>query len=143
MLEHAADPQAILSETVRTLRTGGWCYFSTPNRFSLGPEPSVRVWGVGFAPRSLASRYVRLVRGIPYRNIRALSFFELRRMVLRAGLQTWSMFPPRLAECELRTLSGLRRRLARLYNLLQEVPVFRHLLLAVGPFLQVVGRKHA
>ncbi|HUG37725.1 MAG TPA: methyltransferase domain-containing protein, partial [Candidatus Limnocylindrales bacterium] len=47
VLEHAADPQAILCETVRTLTADGWCYFSTPNRFSLGPEPSVRVWGVG------------------------------------------------------------------------------------------------
>jgi len=143
VLEHAGDPQAILSETVRTLKTSGWCYFSTPNRFSLGPEPSVRVWGVGFVPRALASRYVRLVRGIPYLNIRILSCFEVRRMVLRAGLPTWSMSSPYLAECEQQTLSGPARRIARLYNLLREVPVFRHLLLAVGPFLQVVGRKHA
>lgn len=143
VLEHAADPQAILSETVRTLKANGWCYFSTPNRFSIGPEPSVRVWGVGFVPRSFASRYVRLLKGIPYRNIRLLSCFEVRRMVVRAGLRTWSMSPPRLAECEQRALSGPARRIVRLYHLLREVPVFRHLLLAAGPFLQVVGRKRA
>lgn len=143
VLEHAADPQAILSETVRTLTANGWCYFSTPNRFSLGPEPSVRVWGVGFVPRSFAGRYVRLLKGIPYRNIRLLSCFEVRRMVVRAGLRTWSMSPPRLAECEQRTLSGPARRIVRLYHLLREIPVFRHLLLAAGPFLQVVGRKRA
>jgi SAM-dependent methyltransferase len=40
VLEHAADPQAILSETVRTLKANGWCYFSTPNRFSPRPDPA-------------------------------------------------------------------------------------------------------
>lgn len=143
MLEHAVDPQAILSETVRTLKANGGCYFSTPNRFSLGPEPSVRVWGVGFVPRSFASRYVKLVKGIPYRNIRPLSSFEVRRMVVRAGLRPWSMSPPPLAECEQRTLPAWARALVRIYHGLREVPVFRHLLLAAGPLLQVVGRKQA
>lgn len=143
VLEHAADPQAILSETVRTLKANGGCYFSTPNRFSLGPEPSVRVWGVGFVPRSFASRYVRLVKGIPYRNIRLLSSLELRRIVLRAGLRTWSMSPPRLAECEQQTLSGPARAMVGIYHVLREAPIFRQLLLVVGPLLQVVGRKQA
>ena len=143
VLEHAADPQAILRETVRTLEAGAWCYFSTPNRFSLGPEPSVRVWGVGFVPRSLASRYVMVWKGIAYRNIRLLSSFELRRMLIRSGLRTWSMSPPRLAECEQRTLPGPARKIVRVYHRLREVPFFRQLLLAVGPLLQVVGRKPA
>lgn len=141
MLEHAVDPQAILCDTVRTLAANGWCYFSTPNRFSLGPEPSVRVWGVGFVPRSLASRYVMLWKGIPYRNIRLLSSFELRRMLARSGLRRWAMSPPRLADCEQRTLPAPVRRLVRLYHLVLAVPIFRQLLLAVGPFVQVVGRK--
>jgi len=143
LLEHAVDPQAILSDTVRTLEPNGWCYFSTPNRFSLGPEPNVRVWGVGFVPRSVASRYVMLCKGIAYRNIRLLSSVELGRMVARSGLRTWSVSPAPLAECEQHTLPRSARRIVQLYHLLREVPVFRHLLLAVGPLLQVVGRKPA
>lgn len=141
VLEHAADPQAVLCETVRTLTAKGWCYFSTPNRFSLGPEPSVRVWGVGFVPRAHASRFVMFWKGIPYRNIRLLSSVELRRMLARSGLRSWAMTPPRLADCELQTLPAPARRLAGLYHLVLGIPIFRHLLLMVGPFLQVVGRK--
>jgi ubiquinone/menaquinone biosynthesis C-methylase UbiE/uncharacterized protein YbaR (Trm112 family) len=143
VLEHAADPQAILSETVRVLKAGGRCYFSTPNRFSLGPELTVRAWGVGYIPRSWANRYVRLMKGISYRNIRVLSCFEVRRMGVRAGLTTWSLSSPRLAECEQQTLSAGLRRVVQLYHLLQEVPIVRRLLVVVGPLLQVVGQKHA
>jgi len=82
-------------------------------------------------------------KGIAYRNIRLLSSFELRRMLIRSGLRTWSMSPPRLAECEQRTLPGPARKIVRVYHRLREVPVFRQLLLAVGPLLQVVGRKPA
>lgn len=143
LLEHTADPQSVLCDTVRTLERDGWCYFSTPNRFSLGLEPNVRVWGVGFVPRSVASRYVMLWKGIAYRNIRLLSSVELGRMLARSDLGAWSMSPAPLAQCEQQTLPGPARRIVRLYHLLREVPVVRHLLLAVGPLLQVVGRKPA
>lgn len=143
LLEHASDPQAVLSDTVRTLEPNGWCYFSTPNRFSLGPEPNVRVWGVGFVPRSVASRYVTLWKGITYRNIRLLSSVELGRMLARSGLRTWSMSPAPLAKCEQQTLPGPVQRIVRLYHRLREVPIVRHLLLAIGPLLQVVARKTA
>jgi hypothetical protein len=82
-------------------------------------------------------------RGVPYRNIRPLSCFEIRRMLLRAGLQSWSMSPPRLSESEQQTLPAPARRILRLYHRVLAVPVFRQLLLAAGPFLQVVGRKEA
>lgn len=141
VLEHTNDPRAVVAETARTLRPRGLCFISTPNRFSLGPEPCVRVWGVGFLPRSLAARYVRLIKRVPYRNIRLLSRFELTRMLAASGLATWSIAPARLAAVEIQNLSPLARAAATLYQTLRTVPGIRQLLELVGPMLQAVGRK--
>jgi 2-polyprenyl-3-methyl-5-hydroxy-6-metoxy-1,4-benzoquinol methylase len=96
-IEHAANQQAVLSEAARVLKQGGVCFLSTANRFSLGPEPCVRVWGVGFLPRALASRYVAIVKGRPYRHIRLLSASELRRGLSGAEFQSWTISPARIA----------------------------------------------
>jgi SAM-dependent methyltransferase len=141
VLEHTQDPRSVLRETARTLKPGGLCYFTTPNRFSLGPEPCVRVWGVGFLPRSLARGYVRRVKGVPYRNIRLLSSVELRKLLSQTGLSDWAISPPRLAACEEKALSGFARSLVKIYHALREIPVCRFLLECFGPLLQVVGRK--
>lgn len=141
VLEHTQDPQAALSETARALKHEGLCYFTTPNRYSLGPEPCVRVWGVGFLPRSMAEGYVRRVKGVPYRNIRLLSAFELRRMLSGSGLREWKISTPRIAPCEASSVSGFARSLIALYHALRELPLFSLLLQLFGPLLQIVGRK--
>jgi 2-polyprenyl-3-methyl-5-hydroxy-6-metoxy-1,4-benzoquinol methylase len=141
VLEHTQDQQAVLSETTRTLKRSGRCFFSTPNRFSLGPEPCVRVWGVGFVPRSLAPAYVWLIKGVPYRHIRLLSCFELRRLLTRSGLQEWTISPLRIAACEQQSMTGFTRVLIAMYHALLERPVFPFFLRLLGPLLCVVGRK--
>jgi ubiquinone/menaquinone biosynthesis C-methylase UbiE len=140
-LEHTKNQQAVLSEAARALKRNGLCFFSTPNRFSLGPEPCVRVWGVGFVPRAVAERYVRLINGIPYRHIRLLSLFELRRLLARSGLREWLISPPRIAECEQKLASKFGRALILVYHGLREYRLCSFLLQVTGPFLQVVGRK--
>lgn len=141
MLEHTKDQQAVVSETARALKHGGLCFFSTPNRFSLGPEPCVRVWGVGFLPRTLASPYVCLMKGIPYRHICLVSWFELRRLFLRSGLREWTISAPRIAACEQKVVSRFAGVLITVYHLLRELPVFSIVVQIFGPLLQVVGRK--
>lgn len=141
VLEHAKDQQAVVSETVRTLKREGLCFFSTPNRYSLGPEPCVRVWGVGFVPRSLASGYVWLIKKVPYQHIRLLSGFELRKLLSHSGLREWAISPPRIADCEQQTMSYFGRMLIIIYHALRDLPGFSFFLQIFGPFLQVVGRK--
>jgi SAM-dependent methyltransferase len=141
VLEHTKDQQAVLSETGRTLKPAGLCFFSTPNRYSLGPEPCVRVWGVGFLPRFLADGYVRLVKGVPYRHIRLLSWLELRRLLSRSGLGQWSIAPPQIAECEQKYVSDFVRTLIKVYNMVRRVPVLSFVLRIFGPFLQIAGYK--
>lgn len=137
VLEHSEDPAAVLAESARVLQPGGHCLFPTPNRYSLGPEPCVRVWGVGFLPRRWMSGYVKWLRGVPYRHIRLLSSFELGRFLRAAGFARYGIEPQRFAACELAAASPLLRALARAYHLLLRVPGMAILMRLVGPMHQV------
>jgi 2-polyprenyl-3-methyl-5-hydroxy-6-metoxy-1,4-benzoquinol methylase len=46
VVEHVDDPRSILAEAARVLALGGCLWLTTPNRFSLTPEPHVGLWGV-------------------------------------------------------------------------------------------------
>lgn len=141
VLEHSQDPGAVIADSARVLKSGGRCLFPTPNRYSLGPEPCVRVWGAGFLPRRFMSRYVQWVRGVPYRHIRLLSLFELRRYLRAAGFAQWRIDPHRFAACELRAVTPGLRLLARLYHALLMIPGVPQLMRLVGPMLQITASK--
>jgi hypothetical protein len=100
---------------------------------------SVRVWGVGFLPRSLASRYVQHVTGRPYRRIRLLSIFELKGMLAHAGLRRWTISPGLVP-----VHNGQSRfvyTLLRIYNALRRRPIVARLLLVGAPYLEAVARR--
>jgi SAM-dependent methyltransferase len=139
VLEHTQDPQAILRMTARALQPEGVLYIATPNRFSLGPEPCVRVWGVGFLPRPLAAWYIQRVTGRPYRLIHLLSVFELGRMLARTGLRSWSISPGVLPARH--GQSRLMSAMFRVYNALRRRPIVARLLLIGGPYLGAVARR--
>ncbi|HZR91447.1 MAG TPA: methyltransferase domain-containing protein [Gaiellaceae bacterium] len=139
VIEHVQDAGAVVAEAARVLRRGGLLFLATPNRFSLGLEPHVRLPGVGWLPRPLARRYVELVRRTPYDHVRLLSSFELRRLLQVSGLEPRVELPavPR-PEAGYR---GFELRFVRAYDRMRELPGARSLLLAVGPFFHVFGRK--
>lgn len=142
VLEHTQEQEALIGEARRVLRPGGALFAVTCNRFSIAPEPHVRVWGVGFLPRRWMSRYVRLVRGHAYEHVRLPSVFELRRMA-RRSFETCRISLPALSEAEQEGLPDLERRLVALYSKVKDWPVLRHLLLVFGPLLQVVCVRKA
>jgi ubiquinone/menaquinone biosynthesis C-methylase UbiE/uncharacterized protein YbaR (Trm112 family) len=141
VLEHTTAAQVVLAESARVLASGGSCFVVTPNRFSLGPEPCVRVWGVGFMPRALATVYVRLIAGVPYRNIRLLSAFELRRCFARAGFGTWRVDAAPIPNSDWHRVSPVGRALVRGYHALRTVRGVSLVLPAVAPMLEGMARK--
>src|SRR5205807_1562819 len=72
---------------LRDGRPGGLLFLATPNRYSLGLEPHVRLWGVGFLPRRLAETYVETVRKASYSHVRLLSARTLAGLLERHGLE--------------------------------------------------------
>jgi len=142
VLEHTHAQEELIAEAGRVLRPGGALFAVTCNRYSIAPEPHVRVWGVGFLPRRWMSSYVRLVRGHAYDNVRLPSVFELRRMA-RRSFATCRLSLPTLSEAEQQGLPDRERHLAALYLKIKDWPIVRPLLLVFGPLLQVVCVRKA
>jgi ubiquinone/menaquinone biosynthesis C-methylase UbiE len=140
VIEHAGRQDAFVTGCQRVLRPGGVLFLATPNRFSLSLEPHVRLWGVGFLPRRLAPLYVRAVRHAPYEHVRLLSSRALRRLLTRNGFEA-KIVPPEIPPVTQRMYSGVELRLVRTYNRTRRLRPVRKLLLGVGPFFHVFGRK--
>lgn len=142
VIEHVADQRDFVAACHAVLRPGGMLFLATPNRLSLGLEPHVRVWGVGFLPRRLAPRYVRAVSGRRYDHVRLLSAVGLRRLLGAAGFET-TIVPPEIPPSIERLYRGLELRLVRAYNVARRFGVARQSLLAVGPFFHVFATKRS
>lgn len=140
-LEHVADASATVGETARVLRPGGAFYLSTPNRFSLTPEPHVGVWGLGYWPRSWAIRHVRRKLGVAYEDIRLFSFWTLRRLLRGCFAGSCEIRLPRVGVREAESFSPLKRRSARLYEIVRGLPALRAGLFAVTPYFQAICVK--
>ncbi len=115
LFEHLVEPQPAASEIARALAPGGRLHASTNNRYSLLPEPHVRLWGVGWLPRRWQARYVQALRRHDYSRVRLLGPGELRRLAEHAGLEAESV---RAAPIQARHLEGLARGLAQASNAL-------------------------
>lgn len=136
VVEHVPDPPGLAAGARRVLRSGGLLFLSTPNRYSLGLEPHVRLWGVGLLPRRLARRYVRRARGVEYRNIRPLSFRGVRRLLAHRGF-TVRVVPPAIPAGTQDLYGGVELALVRAYNRARRCRPVRGVLLLVGPLFHV------
>lgn len=76
VLEHVRDPAAMRDETTRVLKSDGRFLFTTNNRFSMMPEPHLRILGFGLLPRPLMEKVAMKVRRTPYKA-RLLSLREI------------------------------------------------------------------
>lgn len=134
VLEHVRQQDVTLNECYRVSSGDGVLFLSTPNRFSLTPEPHVRVWGVGFLPRRWMKPYVKLVKGISYDFIRVLSFPELRRLLRNSSFHDHQILLPAVTAGQVKDLSAFERAQASVYEVVRKTPLFRALLYLFGPF---------
>ena len=122
LIEHVDSPADVIRELSRALQPGGRAFVSTPNRFSLTPEPHVGVWGLGFWPRKLAIEYVRRKFDVDYRTIQPPSYRGFRR-AMRAFDGELDFRLPQPGPVELATFSGAKRVLAQAYLGLSRTPI--------------------
>ena len=140
VIEHVESPERFVAECARVLRPDGLLFLATPNRYSLGLEPHVRLWGVGFLPRRLAEPYVQTLRHTSYSHVRLLSARSLARLLRERGLEP-EIVTPAVHQTSLALYSGAELSLVRAYNRARTQPAAQPVLRAVGPFFHVFGRK--
>jgi ubiquinone/menaquinone biosynthesis C-methylase UbiE len=138
VLDHVRDQASTLDECHRVATPRGALFLATPNRFSLTPEPHVRVWGVGFLPRRWMSRYVQLIKGFPYEHIKVLSFPALNRLLRRSLFRRRHILLPSVSPEEVQTLSPFERRLTAIYGAVKKTPPGRAILYLFGPFFHAL-----
>jgi SAM-dependent methyltransferase len=135
-LEHAADQRGFLFSCLGAVRAGGAAYVVTANRFTIAPEPSVGLWGVGFLPRRLAATYVGRRRRTRFQFVRPVSSSDLRALL---GPETGA----RVAAAALPSVPPAARRPRRVVQALYESARRaggRRLLTPVAPYLEVRSR---
>jgi SAM-dependent methyltransferase len=137
VLEHAPDQRGLLHSTLEAVRPDGVGYLVTANRYSLAPDPTVGLWGVGFLPHPLAVRYVARRRNTRYAFMHPRSRSELRAMLgpdAEAHLGAAPLPGPP-------TGASHRRMLAQaFYDRARRSRVAAAALVTFGPYLQVRRR---
>ncbi|MEO5825740.1 MAG: methyltransferase domain-containing protein [Gemmatimonadales bacterium] len=138
-VEHCADLDAVLRETMRVLRPGGRLHLRTTNRFSVLPEPHVGLWGVGWLPRAWADRYVRWRGGRGFDHHYPRGPRELSRAMQRAGFTKISARASPMLESERHRVPLFCRPLIPLYDVTRGVPMLNLLIRSVAPMLDLEG----
>jgi len=141
VLERLDDSQAAISESARVLRSRGRVFAWTANRFSVAPEPHVRVWGVGFLPRRWMAPYVKLARGMAYDHINLLSIWEIRRYCRAVGLERLELALPVISDADWSHLRGMERLAAHVFQLAAEISPLAGLLRIISPVILFTAYK--
>ena len=139
-LEHFHDGARAVAEAARVLAPGGRILVSTPNRFSLGPDPHLELWAAGWLP-AIATRWwaARKSALVPVRHL--VSSRELGRWLTRGGFQSVRLNNPPVSSAQRLRLGKVGAGLAGAYNELRGWPGVRGLLRSVGPILHAVARR--
>ncbi|MBI4454525.1 MAG: methyltransferase domain-containing protein [Acidobacteria bacterium] len=133
VLEHVRDSVRTKDEMLRVLRGGGVFFFTTNNRYSLLPEPHVRLWGFGLLPRRWMKVVAWWIRKTPYRA-RLHSLRELRALFDDCG----EVVLPFFQEQE---LGAHAEQLRKWWERLRKILIVRFLLAGIVPLYFVFGRK--
>ena len=136
LLEHLDDPSAAVREWARVLRPGGTLLVWSPNRRSLAVDPHVRLWGLGYLPRSWMPAYVRLRRGHAWPPT-CLSPGEARAMATDVGFEAVTVEAPAIPERWANGRPAWQRALIRSYSSIRRRPGLAGLVREVGPLWQL------
>lgn len=159
LIEHCSDTTQVLAEVKRITRQSGAFLARTINRFAMGPEPHVGVWGVGYLPRPLMNGYVKLVKGIPYEHIHLESFGSLNRSIKTvfggaSGASDASdahASTDALNDCRLETKVPLiteadyahhpmwKQQLFRVYSVMMQMPLLGSFMAQLGPYIDIAS----
>jgi ubiquinone/menaquinone biosynthesis C-methylase UbiE/uncharacterized protein YbaR (Trm112 family) len=141
-IEHFRDQPRALGEAGRVLKPGGRIFITTPNQFSVGPDPHTGLLLGSWLPKSWTDAYmIRRKARPPVRHL--LSMARLSEMLRHAGFEDRRFSPPDVAEERRRRLSRVARMLVSGYRAARRLPGTRELLLLLGPLLSVTARKRS
>jgi SAM-dependent methyltransferase/uncharacterized protein YbaR (Trm112 family) len=141
-LEHVRAQSDALGEANRVARPGARLIISTPNRYSLGPDPQVGIWAGGYLPSAMIAAIVRRQGGIPPKRL-LLSTGSLRNLIRTAGFTDPSLSVPGIPDAQKALFPPPVRALISVYGATRRSRVGNWLLRRIGPLLTAVAQKPA
>jgi 2-polyprenyl-3-methyl-5-hydroxy-6-metoxy-1,4-benzoquinol methylase/uncharacterized protein YbaR (Trm112 family) len=139
-LEHVANQLEALRECHRVTKGSGHLFVSTPNRFSLGPDPQVGIWSGSLLPEKWLAAYVRRHGGIPPKR-RLLSARKLSSLIREAGFVAPQVMLPDISKQQRRNVSASAQLMIDFYQRAKQIPLSRQCLELIGPLLHAVAEK--
>lgn len=140
LYENVPSAAEALSETARVLRRGGWMCLTTPNRWSLGPDPHIGLPMGGWFPEQMISAWAKHRGMVPPRR-RLLSAGDLRSMLGALPFERIAISPPPVADAQVKAASTPIRMAVGAYRALAGIGPGRALLTTIGPALLAVARR--
>jgi SAM-dependent methyltransferase len=138
VLELVTDQNRALEECRRVIRPAGYVFVSTPNRYSVGPDPHTGILAGSWLPERWTATIVRRQGGIPPKR-RLLSPRSLMALVNHAGFTTQRVMLPEIPAEQRRHFSKPLNVAVSLYHLAKRLFITRHLLRWIGPSIQLVA----
>jgi ubiquinone/menaquinone biosynthesis C-methylase UbiE len=133
VLEHVRSSERMRDETLRVLNPTGSFFFTTNNRYSILPEPHVRILGFGLLPRRYMERVALRVRRTPYRA-RLHSRGELKKLFDGKA----DVIPPYYDAGE---LGDRHERIRKIWEALRKIPIVSAILARVVPQYFIFGQR--
>lgn len=133
VIEHVRDSKRMRDETFRVLTTDGAFFFTTNNRYSILPEPHVRILGFGLLPRRWMEKAALALRRTPYKT-RLHSRRELRNVFRNVGRVDLPSYEPN-------ELGKRNERARRIWDLLRRIAPIRWAMGPIVPQYFISGRK--
>jgi len=140
ILENAADPKQALHELARVLKRGGRLWLTTPNKYSLGPDPHLGVMAGGWWPDALLKRHAtRAGKVFPRRTL--FTSRSIRRSLEAADFGQIVIELPDVSEAQKTSQSLVMQRAIAGYQALKRLPVAGTLLRTVAPTYLVTATR--
>ena len=140
VLEHVQDQSQMLTECQRIMRPGSHLFITTPNRYSLGPDPHTGIWAGGYLPEQITAYLVQRQGGIPPKR-RLLSARSLVQLMKTAGFAPPQVMLPNISAAQRSHFGTGMKLLIDLYRAARKLPVSRQVLQWIGPLLYAVSQK--
>ena len=142
LLEHVYDVDNTIREIAEILEPDGVLWLSAVNRYCVGPHPLTGVWATGYLPAGTRSWMLKKLKGIDLlRFANMVSAGEICRKLQRRGFVALQASPKHVEGIDAHAYSTLERVLIALYRSALRVPLFRRILLWIGPAFEIVCRK--
>ncbi len=140
VIEHVQDQRKALAECHRVTRGAGYLCVSTPNRYSLGPDPQAGIWAGGFLPERWIAAHIRRQGGIPPKR-HLLSAHSLSKLIRETGFCPPRVLLPEIPAGQRKQFAKEVRLLIDFYHIAKRLPMSRQFLHLIGPMLHAVAQK--